>query len=461
LIAKKSLLFFSSLIFTVILLEACLRLGGVVLYENNLSEITHPFLENSQLTKRNKDNYYEKYNGEKPVVLTIGDSFTNGGMVETFETYPYQVKKNLDEFNVNSTVYNWGRCEDNTGSTKERFYQFMDRVKSRELKKPDHLFVLVGSADLFGFNFEPSFKDDIVEVVEPVSLNFLNQYRVYKVFRFIKHKLNNALNSKDHFLVQQAIDNKSLRENLYDFHKVIVMSYQPQTKRYILNAGMVEDNNKQDNDDQFRVFSEAFTQDVYTIDIKLYLNVLNKIGFNTSNTSELTKIYLNFLEHSPYYIFKSSNEFFKFFTHSLIKNFRFQSMVTPNEVMRVLTSIESKYPELKRNLGFKKYKKLFSDWSKRFAEVNARRVRHWIDIIDLARKNKINVVALTYPSSFNETNELIRSVSKHQNIDLLDVNKKFKELKNKKEFLLDDDHANAQGHLIMAKLISEYIKDKN
>lgn len=89
------------------------------------------------------DNVYEKYNKEESefTIITLGDSYTNGGNVKRKHTYPEQLYHILDE-SVN--VVNMGLCEDTSSGSLFRLESYLKKIKGKFI-----VVVLIGAADIF------------------------------------------------------------------------------------------------------------------------------------------------------------------------------------------------------------------------------------------------------------------------------------------------------------------------
>lgn len=72
-----------------------------------------------------------------------------------------------------------------------------------------------------------------------------------------------------------------------------------------------------------------------------------------------------------------------------------------------------------------------------------------LELINIARKNNIKLILMTYPI-WVSANEVIRKVALKYNIPLIDNELIFKEKPNKEEFLNLDSHCNAKGYEMVA-----------
>lgn len=125
-------------------------------------------------------------------IITIGDSFTNGGNVHWNETYPFQLFTKLDK---KIPVSNLGICED---TTKGSYMRLEDYYK-KNLKngKKTIVIALVGAADMFfdsGAEFESIYKKYVNEgyvTTETIpfkveeDLNFFQKLKTVKVIKFL------------------------------------------------------------------------------------------------------------------------------------------------------------------------------------------------------------------------------------------------------------------------------------
>ena len=146
-----------SLIITLVVTEVSLKTIGH-LYNMKFQTEYIPSLESPNYIR---DEMYESYSNGKDkneVILSIGDSFTNAGNVESKYSYPHQLFNLFLENKTPSIVLNMGLCEDSTFGVNKRLKEFLIRAK-KEKRAPTKVIILIGAAD----NFERFQKEAITE----------------------------------------------------------------------------------------------------------------------------------------------------------------------------------------------------------------------------------------------------------------------------------------------------------
>jgi hypothetical protein len=374
-------------------------------------------------------------NNEEAIVLTIGDSYAEEQ--NNIDTFSHHLKTILDESNKDSTVYKLTREADNTANTKRRLEKFIQKIDKKIIKKPNHIIIMVGSSDIYGLNFEPNVDDEDLEIINSEKRSWIQSLKIFKIY--------NNLN----FSMFSINDGKDNTENIFktytSLYEQVIDGFNPNTGKFSIKKHVPN------------IDKEIIGEN---ISIKEYFKKLNFLSYKLNNESNLTKLLFRFLNDTQTYVFTSKEKFFKFYTISFIENFRFQTELSHKDILGSLEKIKKQNPKINNNRNFQKFHKLFLKWNEELSNLESKQIKHWVDMIELCRKYKINIAAITLPKKYKKMNNLLMAIGKHQNMDIIDVYGPIESIPNYRKFFIAEGLAKNKGHRLIANYVAEYINNK-
>ncbi|MBT3583780.1 MAG: hypothetical protein HN509_02645 [Halobacteriovoraceae bacterium] len=441
--------------------EVGLRLTGFYLEAGRPSEFIPPFDEKAY---KNNDQTYEVFetHQDSSVTLAIGDSFTNGGNVASYDTYPFHLFQKLKETGKKHSILNYGKCESNTLDLYRRLTLLLEERKERKLVQPKFAVMLIGSADLFGFSFGAVNQEEINKIRNPLEKNWYQDFRVYKVFRHLKYIVLNKLRIE-----------KGLRQRQFEMGEkelLLLRKIFAQSMPYFLR----DKNNYDSKSDFFKPFwleaksdtslerlllsaipERELRGDLY---IEWLLSLLSSYYSNKNQHSRSVELFLNFATRYPL-LFWSQN-MFKAARYNLIQTFRFQSKFPPAKIIEILKNQVEKEGQLKTNKNINGFLEILKSWDTQTQVLNLNREKIWSKIIKLCKKYGVQIILQNYPTDYHGANAFLSKVSKQYDLPLVNNFKVFKELIQKEgrsRYLYDDDHCTPEGYRVMALNIANTI----
>jgi len=447
----------ASLIITAMALELGLRAAGQVVQSAYEKEYIPAF---DEANTQDNDLTYEHFNsGEEASVLAIGDSFTNGGNVQSYDSYPYFLFKKLSHDLRNLSVFNYGKCESTTFDALERIKLFIQK-NPRKLK---YISILVGSADMFGESFG-AVNDRTIIDKEINILGFLQDLRLYKIYRILKYEYYRRLGFTERLRIpysnisqKELIATHFIFENARDTYTrdddLVYSSEAPEVIR--LKENLPES------------YSQAWFNEVFpreTLPAKIYVEritmYLSSIYARKNKHSEITKLLVNLMSSHPLYFWQEN--YLKALKYNLIQSLKLQSVYVPQDILNVLTNLEAKHPELGSRENFREFKNVITNWDKYSIEIDQKRMETWDEIVEIAKQNGITVIIHTYPSNYSSANNILRKVASKHELPLVDNNKLFSkliEVEGREKYLFDDDHSTPEGYKIIAEELFKIIRE--
>lgn len=436
-------LFIGSLIISVLLLEGALHL---FVYLGN-----HPVtLEQVALDKDyEQDDAYEVYKtnlSNDIEIYTMGDSFTNGGNVKYFETYPHQLWQKLDR---KITINNLGMCE---SSSDIVYHTIGSLLKNKSLvpEKKYYFFILIGAADLFinSYMYSEKSKDskfyyDFNIVSERTSINDFKTFKMM-VFLFNKAKAtymmvkNKLTNVDDLFNIKMARECKKQTED-----KLRWNCYEESIKR-VPNT----------------VFDRArFLGD-------LLKEVLQESDYSPQTAPSIVKELLYMMEMDKFYALDAE------LIINLIRHSKMQSVYSSaaildkiDEKFKAIKAVDPKeYPQFFIDGGLLDVIKNYKVWVSNINSVEKLRWEYYEKIVNQLKPMKnVEVVFMTYPIAYS-LNQQVRQFTKQNGLQILDLEKIFNEkIKNSSvsKYIDDWEHCTPLGYGVIADEIKAIINKKN
>jgi len=460
----KLSLFIISTILSLSFVELGLRLAGEIVLIKTQKEYIPPFDEKNS---EDHDHTYEIYSKNNQTInkvdpslaLCIGDSFTNGGNVQSYDTYPFHLFSNFQKSNHNVSVLNLGKCESSTFDSFLRIKEFIKKRKENKKSIPGKIIILTGSADLFGLNFGQVNDTELIPYEVPL-LKGIKSLRIYKIYRFFKYELFRrfALTDSLKITYEQISDKelnfiKTIQENSIHAFKNKDRTYEYSSNIIKeLSTGLKQPLSKTLHKEVFP--KEVLKGNLYIERILIYyLGILSRKNQHT-NAIEYT---LSFMKKNKEFFWKDNSvkAVKYYFTQALL----LQSKYTSKEI---LSYLEESRPSLKK-ADYTKMFSLVSNWDKQIKNLDQERMKTWEKIYKLAKNENIKIILQNYPSEYLSANKMISRVAKKYNLPLVDNYAIFKSLISKhgrEKFLFDDDHCTPEGYEVMAKNVHNILKEQ-
>lgn len=437
-----------SLLGSLILLEVGFRITGKFVYETQ----NRRFIPYQEPAGYERDSVYEYFESdkEKGVIVTIGDSFTNGGNVQSFHTYPYYLFKHFERDENPKEVLNMGLCEDSSIRIVARLEKLFKQVKLGKKVRPEKIIMLVGSADKFE-RYEGEVDDNLdtvsFQIKAPPALRSL---RIYKAYRHIRL----SLLAKE--LSGEEQNKKVNFEEINVAYKRLRNSLNTQlTKPEGLGLATLKQ-----LPDSFKDYSQRLSLKLNTpLQILHSLSVYqSKLLASQKRHDEGVFWLLDTAKNFPIPFFKGEMEtaFYR-----LVQMFQIQSKYEGNDVAQILNEIKGRNPEVESLDHFKKLMTMVTSWEEVDKDIEKERLESWEKIVGITKENKVQLILMNYPSDYESANAMLKTVSEKYGLPLIDNHSYFSPLIQKhgrEKILEDDDHLTAWGYELMADHIYEKIK---
>jgi lysophospholipase L1-like esterase len=439
----KLVLFFSSLLVSLVMLEIILRLMGGYISSEVVSTEHY-----------NTDEFYEVYLPGKEAgkkteskIFCIGDSFTNGGNFQKkwSENYPHHLSQLLEKENTHSTVLNLGLCEDTTFGVYERLKTI---VKSAKIPQgvQAYLVVLVGSADTFHSKAEQEHSKTRWFVTNENVLNGFKPWyyglRVYKAFRHIKYSLSHL------YLLWTTEKSRTahLWNNSEEYFALVTSQKNKEAQQLLLESIM-----KIKSSDYFAKLSknkDEFYKDLINPLVNSVVNAHLERGDYKTALEKILLIGSEFPEAWEIYAMRYLS-FQMYLKQSVIPASKIiDSLIASKDVFESV-EVQKFYHQLSRAENIER-------------EVDKKRLNIWSKIIELVKTRDIQLIIQNYPSAYNNVNNLLERIAKENNIPFVDNRSVFKKLIKKNgrsKYLKGDDHCTDLGYKIMAENVEKVIRE--
>jgi|GEM_PF-4361963 len=383
------------------------------------------------------DEFYDQYSGsmDKSIkIVTVGDSFTNGGNVTRKSNYPSHLYR---LFNGKYELTNLGMCE---GTSRDALIRINDFYENRKGEGEKVLFLLlVGVSDLFMrdryFNQE-NYRDIIkdFEVRNLSSKGLFNMDPTLRTFVLLKEA---------YFKLSEYFEtSKEFNSDLFD---EIEVCFKPSTPQSLLREclRLVYRENKNFN--------------------KRGRQIISILNFFSMAKKDLNIVDLIFdlIDESPAVM---SNPHIAYNALALSSR---QSVYSIEEIYKKLKKVYIKNRGTIENQGdfneLNNYGALFSSLEEvinnedRLVESRRKNLK---EIIQLVKRNGDNIIFLNYPMDYRAVNNDLSHIAKESGVMLIDVLQAFGQSNNR--HLIDDwEHATPAGYRIMAETIHKNISAKS
>lgn len=403
-----------------------------------------------KLNNERYDDVYEHYQSIRSgfEIVTIGDSFTNGGNVNWNQTYPFYLFLN---FNQSIPITNMGICEDTSRGTFLRLENYFEKKKT---STKTFIVVLVGAADFFydgGLDFENIYSDIIKKglvVTEEVrfkgeeELNYFSRTKIIKMFKFIFNYLSSNL---------KTLFSENIKES--STYSLLSPCYTGHDRTVCLKNTLRQ---LRESSDSKQI--EYLIKDL--ISSIIYLNQKKAKPYN-DYIEDLLTLY----SEIPLVM---TNRFFIF---NLVS---FTSMQSKYSLSNDILPIMKKSVEIDLSLHNSRKKDVLDNsvsiinavekWVSSKEKINQIQIENYRKIINLAKENNAAVIFLNYPLDYPGVNfNILKATSESHNAHFIDLNTLFRN-KVKSGYTLqsligDWEHCTPLGYKLIADEVYKSIQD--
>lgn len=448
----KSTIFLISLSFATLVSELVLNYV-LEKYQTPVSYFLPDNVIKEQAKRLNSVRYEDIYELYRAVpndyeIITIGDSFTNGGNVNWNETYPFQLFTKLDK---KIPVSNLGICED---TTKGSYMRLEDYYK-KNLKngKKTIVIALVGAADMFfdsGAEFESVYKKYVNEgyvTTEAIpfkieeDLIFFQKLKTVKVIKFLfKWSKEKSLVLIKNFFHQNIIDEKfkpcfsregDLRRDCFrqKFAEIRPKSgelFDVNVSRKLTSSFVFYDNKLKQNKAERIVEDLLFAISEFPEIITTPEAVYNLVAYSTMQSKYSIK-----------------DDLLPILRNALLKN--------KTSGIKIIKTGTDEIDSSSSIVTF------IEKWSAKSDKAYALQGEYYVKIVNLVHKNNGEIIFLTYPLDYKNTNSTIMNLSNIENVHVVDVYKEFSQLIqngfSENQLIGDWEHCTPKGYGIIASSV--------
>jgi lysophospholipase L1-like esterase len=447
--AIKISVFFISLFVCFGLLELGLRAAGFAIEATRQKVFIPPYDDE----RFDADDMFERYkpaSTPKRLILTFGDSLTNGGNVKSYHSYPYYLYQQFSNSGVRAAIYNLGKCEESTFGVAHKFKQYLESAQDGE--RPDTAVILVGAADLFNLPLvrerkrgEGGFWRDVL----PGS--WFYRLRLYKVYRHITMQLTLKKNLRNDLSNGSAEEKFEILLKTYREHKEEIKGdvKRPLSPRLVSRLMPIFGDEARRYDLELRAAGDF---------MELLADYAGRVYSTRSAYDEFFSLLLDIAETFPYAFW---TDFFDAANYHFVQTYQVQSKYTAEDVLRTLNKSSKKHPELSRNEGFRSFKKLLTDREEMNRYIDRKRMDAWGEIVALSQEYKVRLVLLNYPVEYKSANRALAKVAEKYGLPLVDNQAAFGKMIHKRgraPFLEDNDHLTPAGNKILAGNVFSAVK---
>ena len=499
-----------SLLFFLGLLEAGLRITGYF-YLLNRAEL--PLFGINSIIKeeeeRSADLSTDLSTERDYTILSIGDSYTFGGLNKLSETYPYFLEKKITKANYykNPLVINGGICEYNSKQVLIRLPGWIEKYK------PNMVILLVGAADRYnfaGYSFrERNIKSmlynlRIYKMVKIISLNIKARILSQKTKSYLKasaQRSQKPVFGMDSYPMETRADrvwsyikkmarishlsesqspsekawyyyNKGKRREAVEFCEEALKT-NPNSIEILCTLALfyynedfyISENNQEYHPQEYEIqqaaafYSKALQiapESEFVLDRLAYFYMWCAEDYGDRNRFDLAvDFFSKTIELDP------ANTVV---LHFLTKAYGLQSKYDADYIIQTFQKMLKNNADLNENKFFMNYFAFFKNkekWDKK----NERQLKKNLEeIVELCQKNKVEVVFQNYPYPYSATNRILENIALKYSLPFVDNCAIFNELvagEGRSRYFLDDSHCTTKGYQVMAENIYNIIIRKD
>ncbi len=385
-------------------------------------------------------------------IITIGDSFTNGGNVEWEQSYPFRLFEKLDK---RFPVSNMGICEDTTKGTYMRLSHYFENKK--DLSRKSIVVVLVGAADMFyetGKEFESFYKEYVsgnhitsqsISFKIEDELSFFSKLKTVKMTKFVFNWAQNKFFDDKNKAVKNALAERlqycfdstgTVRRECFVKHlsKIKTAFKNGYSKIFFkkLQDTIISVNLRDKDGSEERIVEDLLT----AIHVFPRMLAAPSVLYNLASYTTLQSHYSLELDIIPLvrHIVADERNFF----HEMEKE---QDQINKSSAM--LKSIES--------------------WSSYGAEARKIQGQYHEKIINLVQKERGEIIFLTYPVDYKNVNAAILKLGQKDNVHEVNVTSVFNQLIKsgvpQDELIGDWEHCTPKGYDVIASSVLSKIEE--
>lgn len=375
-----------------------------------------------------RDYSLEHFSGEGEFeLLFLGDSFTNGGNVEWESSYPFQLFKRLEN---RVSVRNLGVCSSTTFGASQRLREFINSQEYNKNKKYI-LGVMVGSADFLANEKEIPIVEIDKEKIKNVNMNNIKTKSFFTRSYFLR-MLAFIYNEFETFFHEKKLTFSGHYKFLKKFDECSV------DETYRCEIEILKNAKKETKKDEFELL--------------LYLSQKKLSKKNSHGSLEIAKMLnLNIMLIETFPELMERDDL----VMSTLSLIRLQSKFSTQDVIERLRKQNQKASLVSMN----KNNELFlaaSKWVKDEEKILSNSKKALLEIINIAKENKIKIFLMNYPLSYNDVNLNISSTSLETSTPMLNINSAFSKLSDK--VLIDDwEHCTPEGYEVIATEIQKLL----
>jgi lysophospholipase L1-like esterase len=405
------------------------------------------------------DDVYEVFDSSAqttPWILTVGDSFTNGGNVSWRHSYPYRLFESIGR---SATVKNMGICEDTTKGSYIRLADYFEKNRDRA----SLVVLLVGAADQF-FDDLPRFESMYLEAVKgqgipqetidttnvPVAKihdqpGFLNSLKIFKMTSYLARRARAGLD--------QARTREPPRGSLGNFDlgrlHICLNEEAPDLRQSCLKESFTAIASQ---------LPEKFDRDLFKA--MTFAITRSESRRPQPKNDRIVEDLLTMIRLLPRSL-AVQEVIYNTITYASMQS-RFDLDKDVISVIRENYASESSFidarelPELEHPATLIR---LLENWSLKYDNVRKTQEEYLLKIIDLVTEHRGELILVTYPLPYRAVNETIRKVAGEKNVPLVDLDPVFQDRIQKGADLIGDwEHCTEEGYELMARSLSDQVK---
>nr|BDT29665.1 SGNH/GDSL hydrolase family protein [Bacteriovorax sp. HI3] len=408
---------------------------------------------NEEKMRRHED-IYEMYKSlpSNLEIITVGDSFTNGGNVEWEQSYPFRLFEKLDR---RFPVSNMGICEDTTKGTYMRLSHYFQNKK--DLSRKTIVVVLVGAADMFydtGKEFESFYNEymggnhissESISFKIEDRLSLFSKLKTVKMTKFVFDWAQNKIFDDQQTTVKNALAERlqscfdstgSVRRECFIKHlsKIKTAFKDGYSKIFFkkLQDTIISVNLRDKDGSEERIVEDLLT----AIHVFPRMLAAPSVLYNLASYTTLQSHYSLELDIIPLVKHITTDE--RDFFHEIEKD---HDQINKSSAM--LKSIES--------------------WSAYGAEARRIQSQYHEKIINLVQKERGEIIFLTYPLDYKNINSAIMKLAQKENVHVVNVASVFNKLIQsgvpQDELIGDWEHCTPKGYDVIASSVLSKIEE--
>jgi len=437
----------ASLFLSLGVLEIGLRLSGLPA----ASEVTYALVPPYDDPIENPDEVFERFgsdNERRHPVWVFGDSYTNGGNVRSYHSYPYFLFRMLRRARTGAQVVNFAMNGETTLDAAVRLKRLLEKTPP-ELT-PEAVVVLVGASDPFQMPLnEPSAARREAPFQDVLPPRW-KSVRLYQLYRHLKIALQVRLGLMEHYgdeepMLDQQAERLKMLLDIYERLKKQGVAAQekrlpaPYAKRIRANALAGEyDIYDIDTISGFASFLLEFASVVYTS--REMPDDLFSLLLDVAETFP-DAFWSGEIEHAPFYISQT---------------YHVQNALSSAEIAVRLKKGLKKAPRISSIPAFSNFKSFIENREAHMRKINEKSEAAWDTLRSITDSRAIRLIAATYPDADMGVNDIIRRGAQKNGTILVDSAEIFADLileYGRESYMAEIGHFTPDGNKIFAERV--------